>query len=97
MAMTSTRTPVPVSFFSIPVGLLAFAGTWHGAARLWHLTDGVAQAFALAGLAVWAGLLVLYARKWLTHRVAAVTSCGTRCNRRSRRWCRSPACWRRWR
>jgi len=72
MAMTSTRTPVPVSFFSIPVGLLAFAGTWHGAARLWHLTDGVAQAFALAGLAVWAGLLVLYARKWLTHRVAAV-------------------------
>ena len=70
--MTAPRAPVPVSFFSIPVGLLAFAGTWHVGARLWHLPDDVGQAFTLAGLALWATLLALYARKWFTHRADAV-------------------------
>jgi tellurite resistance protein len=70
--MTTSRAPVPVSFFSIPVGLLAFANTWHVGARLWHLPDEVAQAFTLMGLAAWAGLLALYARKWLAQRAEAV-------------------------
>ena len=70
--MTTPRAPVPVSFFSIPVGLLAFASTWHVGARLWHLPGDVAQAFTLAGLAAWAGLLALYARKWLVQRADAV-------------------------
>ena len=70
--MTARRAPVPVSFFSMPVGLLAFAGTWHVGARLWHLPMEVAQAFTLSGLAVWAGLLALYARKWVTHRADVV-------------------------
>jgi tellurite resistance protein len=70
-AMTATRTPVPVSFFSIPVGLLAFANTWHMGGRLWHLSGDVAQAFTLAALATWAGLLALYAHKWLAHRAQA--------------------------
>lgn len=70
--MTTPRAPVPVSFFSIPVGLLAFASTWHAGARLWRLPDDVAQAFTFMGLAVWAGLLVLYARKWLVQRADAV-------------------------
>jgi tellurite resistance protein len=70
--MTTPRAPVPVSFFSIPVGLLAFAGTWHVGARLWHLPEDVAQAFTFAGLAAWVALLALYARKWFTHRAEAV-------------------------
>jgi tellurite resistance protein len=70
--MTAHRAPVPVSFFSIPVGLLAFAGTWHVGVRLWRLPDDVAQALTLAGLAVWAGLMLLYARKWFTHRADAI-------------------------
>ena len=69
--MTTPRAPVPASSFSIPVGLLAFGGTWHVGARLWHLPDDVAQAFTLGGLAVWAGLLALYARKWIVQRAAA--------------------------
>jgi tellurite resistance protein len=70
--MTTPRAPVPVSFFSIPVGLLAFANTWHVGARLWHLPGEVAPAFTLMGLAAWAGLLALYARKWLVQRAEAV-------------------------
>ena len=70
--MSATRTPVPVSFFSMPVGLLAFAGTWHVGARLWHLPPDVAEALSLSGLAVWAALLALYATKWIAHRADAV-------------------------
>lgn len=69
--MSATRTPVPVSFFSIPVGLLAFAGTWQVGARLWHLRVDIAQALSLSGLAVWAVLLALYAHKWIAHRADA--------------------------
>ena len=70
--MSATRAPVPVSFFSIAVGLLAFGNTWHVGVRLWHLPGDVAQALTLAGLAAWAVLLVLYARKWMTHRAEAI-------------------------
>jgi len=70
--MPANRTPVPLSFFGIAVGLLAFANTWHAGARLWHLPEDVATALAIAGLAAWAGLLVLYARKWFTHRADAI-------------------------
>ena len=70
--MSVVRTPVPLSFFGIPVGLLAFANTWHVGVRLWHLPGDVAQALALAGLAAWAVLLALYAAKWVNHRAEAV-------------------------
>ena len=70
--MSTRRAPIPVSFFSIPVGLLAFANTWHVGARLWRLPEDVAMALSLSGLSVWALLLVLYARKWFTHRAEAI-------------------------
>ena len=70
--MSFPRTPVPLSFFSIPVGLLAFANTWRVGVRLWHLPADVVQALALSGLAAWAVLLALYAAKWVTHRAEAL-------------------------
>ncbi len=70
--MSSRRAPVPLSFFSIAVGLLAFANTWHVGVRLWHLPADVAQALTLAGLVTWGVLLVSYARKWFTHRAEAI-------------------------
>ena len=70
--MSSSRAPIPASFFGIPVGLLAFANTWHVAVRLWHVPADVAQALTLSGLAAWAVLLALYAHKWLAHRAEAV-------------------------
>ena len=70
--MTATRAPVPASFFGIAVGLLAFANTWRVGVRLWQLPGDVAQALSLAGLAVWAVLLAMYAHKWIAHRADAV-------------------------
>ena len=66
--MTASRTPVPLPFFGIAVGLLAFANTWHVGVRLWHLPGDIAQGLTIAGLAVWVGLLALYALKWFAHR-----------------------------
>ena len=74
--MSAVRTPVPLSFFGIPVGLLAFANTWRVGARMWHLPGDVVQALALSGLAVWIVLLALYAAKWVTHRAEAVAEIG---------------------
>ena len=70
--MPANRTPVPLAFFGIPVGLLAFANTWHVGVRLWQLPGDVAQALSLSGLAVWGVLLALYAHKWRAHRAEAV-------------------------
>ena len=70
--MSANRNPVPLSFFGIAVGLLAFANTWHVGVRLWHLPGDVAQALTLAGLATWAVLLALVARQWFTHRAEAI-------------------------
>ena len=70
--MTTSRAPIPASFFGIAVGLLAFANTWHVGVRLWRLPADIAQALTLSGLAAWAVLLALYARKWATHRAQAL-------------------------
>ena len=70
--MSTHRTPVPLSYFSIAVGLLALANAWRVGVRLWRLPADVAEALVLAGLLTWSVLLALYARKWFTHRDAAV-------------------------
>jgi tellurite resistance protein len=70
--MSTPRSPVPVSFFSIAVGLLAFGSTWRVGVRLWHLPIAVADALTFAGLAAWLVLLALYAHKWITQREQAL-------------------------
>lgn len=69
--MASNRTPVPVSFFGIAVGLLALGNAWRLATPLWHLSSAVAPTLLGAGLVMWLAMLVLYAHKWLAHRDAA--------------------------
>ncbi|KAF1072236.1 dicarboxylate transporter/tellurite-resistance protein TehA [Variovorax sp.] len=66
-AAASARGPIPVSFFSIAVGLLALAAAWRVATPLWQLPPEAAQALTWAGIAVWLVLLALYAAKWLRH------------------------------
>ncbi len=66
------HAPMPVAFFSIAVGALALANAWRVGVRLWQLPHGVADALSVAALAVWAGLLLAYGRKWLVQREAAL-------------------------
>ena len=70
--MSKPILSVPVSFFSMAVGLLAFGNTWQVAARLWHLPSQVGHALWSAGLAVWVTLLIMYIRKWILSRADAV-------------------------
>jgi len=69
--MATTRRAIPVSFFSMAVGVLALANAWQVAVRLWSLPQDMATALTVAGLALWLALLALYAHKWLRHRAQA--------------------------
>jgi tellurite resistance protein len=70
--MNSDRAPMPVSFFSIAVGMLALGGAWRVAVPLWHLPPEVAHVLTWAGIAVWLVLMVFYAHKWIRHRAEAL-------------------------
>ncbi|MFM0615721.1 dicarboxylate transporter/tellurite-resistance protein TehA [Paraburkholderia nemoris] len=65
--MNSNRGTIPVSFFGIAVGALAFANLWRVAIRVWHLPTIAGDVLSVAALAVWVAVLLAYGHKWLTH------------------------------
>lgn len=69
--MSSNRGTIPVAFFSIAVGALAFANLWRVAIRVWHLPTVAADVLTIAALAVWLVVLLAYGHKWLTHAAEA--------------------------
>ncbi|MFM0027778.1 dicarboxylate transporter/tellurite-resistance protein TehA [Paraburkholderia madseniana] len=69
--MNSNRGTIPVSFFGIAVGALAFANLWRVAIRVWHLPTIAGDVFSVAALAVWLVVLLAYGHKWLTHAAEA--------------------------
>ncbi|MFM0038401.1 dicarboxylate transporter/tellurite-resistance protein TehA [Paraburkholderia strydomiana] len=64
--MNSNRGAVPVAFFGIAVGALAFANLWRVAIRVWHLPAVAGTLLTIAALAVWLVVMVAYGHKWLT-------------------------------
>jgi tellurite resistance protein len=64
--MNSNRGTIPVAFFGIAVGALAFANLWRVAIRVWDLPTVAGAAVSVAALAVWFVILAAYAHKWLT-------------------------------
>ncbi|CAE6728020.1 Tellurite resistance protein TehA [Paraburkholderia nemoris] len=69
--MNSNRGTIPVSFFGIAVGALAFANLWRVAIRVWHLPTIAGDVLSVAALAVWVAVLLAYGHKWLTHAAEA--------------------------
>ncbi|HEY4296567.1 MAG TPA: dicarboxylate transporter/tellurite-resistance protein TehA [Paraburkholderia sp.] len=69
--MNSNRGAVPVAFFGIAVGTLAFANLWRVAIRVWDLPAAVGAALTVAALAVWLVVLFAYGHKWLTQSAEA--------------------------
>ncbi|NPT57823.1 dicarboxylate transporter/tellurite-resistance protein TehA [Paraburkholderia elongata] len=69
--MNSNRGTIPVSFFGIAVGALAFANLWRVAIRVWHLPMVAADVLTIAALAVWLVVLLAYGHKWLTNSAEA--------------------------
>jgi tellurite resistance protein len=64
--MNSKRGSIPVTFFGIAVGALAFANLWRVAIKVWHLPAEVGTVLTVAALAVWLVVLGAYGHKWLT-------------------------------
>jgi tellurite resistance protein len=65
--MNSSRGTIPVSFFGIAVGALAFANLWRAAIGMWNLPASLGMALSVAALVVWLLIMVAYGHKWLTH------------------------------
>ena len=65
--MNAARGSIPVSFFGIAVGALAYANAWRVAVRIWALPVSIAQLLTVSALAVWLVILLAYGRKWLLH------------------------------
>jgi tellurite resistance protein len=69
--MNSKRGAMPVAFFGIAVGTLAFANLWRVAIRIWLLPAAVGTLLTVAALAVWLAVLLAYGHKWLTQAAEA--------------------------
>ena len=63
---------VPASFFGIVLGLIGLGNPWRVATRLWGLPVLPGELIMLAGVAVWAVVLLLYSAKWIFAREAAL-------------------------
>ena len=61
--MRTQRTPLPVSFFSMAVGTLAWGQSWQAAALVWPLPTWVVTLASGLGVVVWLVLLTAYAYK----------------------------------
>ncbi|REG49625.1 voltage-gated anion channel [Paraburkholderia sp. BL6669N2] len=65
--MNSIRGTIPVSFFGIAVGTLAFANLWRVAIGMWDLPPSIGLAMSVAALVVWLVIMVAYGHRWLSH------------------------------
>jgi tellurite resistance protein len=63
---------IPVSFFSIPLGLVALGIAWQTAASVWAVRGWVSEALIWIGMWLWVFLLIAYAEKWLIRRTIAM-------------------------
>ena len=71
-ALGSRLPLVPASFFGIVLGLIGLGNPWRVAVRVWGLPPLAGELIMLAGVAVWAIVLFLYAAKWILAREDAL-------------------------
>lgn len=63
---------VPAALFGVVLGLGGLSNGWRAAAKLWGWSGVPGEALASLAVAVWAGLLLLYAAKWTRRPEAAL-------------------------
>lgn len=64
-------TQVPVSLFSIVLGLVSLGDSWRVAAKAWSLPAWIAETIMLVAFGIWVLLVLLYLAKWLFARPQA--------------------------
>lgn len=62
---------VPASFFGIVLGVIGLGNSWRAAHQLWGLPAVIGEALMVAGVVVWAVILLLFLAKWLVSAEAA--------------------------
>ncbi|WP_066805052.1 tellurite resistance protein TehA [Moraxella oblonga] len=62
-------TPLPASFFSLPLGLGAFALAWHHASQIFAFAHIISQGLGILAITFWLLFLGLYIHKAIYHRV----------------------------
>lgn len=67
---------VPASFFGIVLGLIGLGNPWRVAVRLWGLPPLPGELIMLAGVSVWAVVLMLFSAKWVWAREEALAEAG---------------------
>lgn len=66
------RIPIiPASYFGMVLGLTGLGGVWRAAHAEWQFPAEAGEAIMMAGVAVWAVLLFLFALKWVSARTDA--------------------------
>ena len=70
--MTRALASVPVSFFSIVLGIAGLGNAWTQAHRVWAAPSWIGQLLGWVACAVWAVLALFYMVKWLVSREAAL-------------------------
>lgn len=63
---------LPASFFALTLGLAETGNAWRFANGLWSLPPFLGELFEALAIVSFLIFIAMYARKWLTHRVAAV-------------------------
>ncbi len=63
---------VPASFFGMVLGLIGLGGAWRAAHGVWGVPALVGESVMVAGVAVWAVVMALFALKWLFARPLAL-------------------------
>ena len=64
--MTNFRVPlVPAGFFANVLGVIELGSSWRVGHRIWGLPVAAGDMIVLAGIGIWALLLVFYCLKWL--------------------------------
>ncbi|MEI7784445.1 MAG: dicarboxylate transporter/tellurite-resistance protein TehA [Betaproteobacteria bacterium] len=69
--MTQESKHIPVSFFGMAVGVLAWGHAWRVATEVWPLPPVLAWGAAVSGLLIWLAVLFAYGLKWWRARQSA--------------------------
>ncbi|MBS7546417.1 dicarboxylate transporter/tellurite-resistance protein TehA [Ancylobacter oerskovii] len=73
MSERERRLPViPASFFGTVLGLVGWGNSWRAAHDTWGLPAAIGEILMLAGVLVWAVLIILFAARWLSVRSDAL-------------------------
>lgn len=94
--MSTKKFPVPLSYFSMPLGLFALGLSWRYGARIGLLPTWAAETLLAAAFMLWLLLVIAYIIKIRFFRPEFLQDLQVWCNAVSSARFRLPRCWQVW-